>query len=49
MALIDIRAIGRMTDKGKSRMSALAAAMRKLVQIYFGVLKRQQPYQPQVR
>ncbi|NOS74378.1 MAG: IS110 family transposase, partial [Methyloglobulus sp.] len=27
---------------------ALGAAMRKLVQICFGVLKHQQPYQPQV-
>jgi len=26
----------------------LGAAMRKLVQICFGVLKHQQPYQPQV-
>jgi len=28
-------------------MSALCAAMRKLVQICFGVIKHQQPYQPQ--
>jgi transposase len=39
----------RLTNKGKSKMSALGAAMRKLVQICFGVLKHQQPYQPQVR
>ena len=38
----------RLTSKGKSKMSALGAAMRKLVQICFGVLKHQQPYQPQV-
>jgi len=37
----------RLTSKGKSNMSALGAAMRKLVQICFGVLKHQQPYQPQ--
>jgi transposase len=35
----------RLTSKGK--MSALGAAMRKLVQICFGVLKHQTPYQPQ--
>lgn len=38
----------RLTGKGKSKMSALGAAMRKLVQICFGVLKHQQPYQPQM-
>ena len=38
----------RLTSKGKSKMSALGAAMRKLVQICFGVLKHQQPYQPQM-
>ena len=38
----------RLTGNGKSKMSALGAAMRKLVQICFGVLKHQQPYQPQV-
>ena len=38
----------RLTSKGKSKMSALGAAMRKLVQICFGVLKHQQSYQPQV-
>ncbi|NOR71380.1 MAG: IS110 family transposase, partial [Methylomarinum sp.] len=38
----------RLTGKGKSKMSALGAAMRKLVQICFGVLKHQTPYQPQV-
>ena len=38
----------RLTGKGKSNMSALGAAMRKLVQICYGVIKHQQPYQPQV-
>jgi len=38
----------RLTSRGKSKMSALGAAMRKLVQICFGVLKHQIPYQPQV-
>lgn len=37
----------RLTSKGKSKMSALGAAMRKLVHICFGVLKHQTPYQPQ--
>lgn len=38
----------RLLRHGKSRMSALGAAMRKLVQICFGVLKHQTPYLPQV-
>lgn len=38
----------RLLKKGKSKMSALGAAMRKLVHICFGVLKHQKPYQPQV-
>jgi transposase len=38
----------RLSRHGKSRMSALGAAMRKLVQICFGVLKHQIPYLPQV-
>ena len=38
----------RLLKKGKSKMSALGAAMRKLVQICFGVLKHQTPYHPQV-
>jgi transposase len=38
----------RLTKGRKSKMSALGAAMRKLVQICFGVLKHQQPYQTQV-
>lgn len=35
----------RLLKKGKVKMSALGAAMRKLVHICFGVLKHQQPYQ----
>jgi len=38
----------RLLRNGKSKMSALGAAMRKLVQICFGVLKHQTPYLPQV-
>jgi transposase len=38
----------RLTSKGKSKMSALGAAMRKLVLICFGVLKHQKTYQSQV-
>lgn len=37
----------RLIKRGKSKMSALCAAMRKLVHICFGVLKHQQPYQQQ--
>lgn len=36
----------RLLKNGKAKMSALCAAMRKLVHICFGVLKHQQPYQP---
>jgi transposase len=38
----------RLLAKGKSKMSALGAAMRKLVHICFGVLKHRQPYRPRV-
>ena len=38
----------RLLKNGKSKMSALGAAMRKLIQICFGVLKHQKPYQPQM-
>jgi transposase len=38
----------RLLRRGKSKMAALGAAMRKLVQICFGVLKHQTPYLPQV-
>lgn len=37
----------RLLARGKSKMSALGAAMRKLVHICFGVLKHQKPYTPQ--
>lgn len=37
----------RLLKNGKSKMSALGAAMRKLVQICFGVLKHQKPYHAQ--
>jgi len=36
----------RLLARGKSRMSALGAAMRKLVHLCFGVIKTQTPYQP---
>lgn len=43
----DIRAqYQRLLANGKSKMSAIGAAMRKLVHICFGVLKHQLPYQP---
>ena len=35
----------RLLARGKAKMAALGAAMRKLVQLAFGVLKHQQPYQ----
>jgi transposase len=35
----------RLLERGKSKRSALCAAMRKLVQLCFGVLKTRQPYQ----
>jgi transposase len=35
----------RLLARGKSKMSSLGAAMRKLVHLCFGVLKTQQPYQ----
>lgn len=41
------RQYDRLLANGKSKMSALGAAMRKLVQICFGVLKHQTPYLPQ--
>jgi transposase len=37
----------RLLCAGKTKMQALGAAMRKLVQICFGVLKHQSEYQPQ--
>lgn len=35
----------RLFERGKSKRSALCAAMRKLVQLCFGVLKTRQPCQ----
>lgn len=35
----------RLQDRGKTKMSALGAAMRKLVHLCFGVLKTREPYQ----
>jgi transposase len=44
----DARALyERLLRRGKARMSALGAVMRKLIHIAFGVLKHQMPYQPQ--
>lgn len=44
----DVRALyQRLREGGKSKMSALGAAMRKLIHICYGVLKHQRPYQPQ--
>jgi transposase len=37
----------RLLLKGKTKMQALGAAMRKLLHICFGVIKHQQAYQPQ--
>ena len=37
----------RLVNNGKSKMSALIAAMRKLVHICFGVLNHQKPFQAQ--
>jgi len=39
----------RLLARGKSKMSALGAAMRKLVHLCFGVIKTQTPYQPGLR
>lgn len=36
----------RLLARGKSKMSAIGAAMRKLVHLCFGVLKTRKPYQP---
>lgn len=43
----DIRALfGRLLERGKSKMSALGAAMRKLAHIAFGVVKNRITYSP---
>ncbi len=45
----DIRAqYHRLLGAGKTKMQALGAAMRKLLQICFGVVKNQNEYMPQV-
>lgn len=38
----------RLLNAGKTKMQALCAAMRKLVQICFGVVKHQSEYRPQI-
>lgn len=38
----------RLLKAGKTQMQALGAAMRKLIQICFGVIKHQREYQPQL-
>lgn len=44
----DIRCLyERLLERGKKKMAALGAAMRKLVHIAYGVLKHQQEYHPQ--
>ena len=45
----DVKALYvRLLEKGKAKMVAIGAAMRKLVHIAFGVLKNRTPYIPQV-
>ena len=45
----DVKALyQRLLDKGKTKMAAVIAAMRKLVHICFGVIKHQTEYQPQI-
>jgi len=41
------RQYDRLLNSGKSKMQAIGAAMRKLVQICYGVLKHQSEYRPQ--
>jgi hypothetical protein len=38
----------RLTRAGKTKMQALGAVMRKLIQIFYGVIKNQTRYQPQI-
>ncbi|WP_420642832.1 IS110 family transposase [Candidatus Leptofilum sp.] len=38
--------VARLTAKGKSRMTIVGAAMRKLVHLAFGVLKHRRPFDP---
>jgi transposase len=45
----DVKALyQRLLERGKCPMAALGAAMRKLAQICFGVIKHQTPFQPQI-
>lgn len=45
----DVQALyQRLLKRGKCKMAALGAAMRKLAHICFGVIKNQTPYQPQI-
>jgi transposase len=37
----------RLLKRGKAKMAALGAAMRKLLHLCLGVLKNQTPYHPQ--
>ncbi len=39
----------RLLVNGKTKMQALGAAMRKLVQIFFGVIKHQNEHYPQLK
>jgi len=46
---VDVKALyERLRAKGKPKMVAIGAAMRKLVHIAFGVLKHRTPYVPQI-
>jgi transposase len=36
----------RLLDRGKAKMQAIGAIMRKLVHLAFGILKSQQPFDP---
>ena len=36
----------RLRQRGKSKMSAVGAVMRKLIHIVYGVLKHQKPFDP---
>ena len=46
----DVRALyERLVARGKSKMAAIGAAMRKLLHICFGVIKHRTDYQPQIQ
>ncbi len=38
----------RMLERGKSKMAAVAAAMRKLLHIVYGVIKSNRPFDPKL-